>query len=222
MAQSTPVEMELEMALARDIEKVSANLCIAPPLLIEVQSADERTRIAVRPDDNIHDSVAKGLQCHPWQLEFVLFGEYPLDNTLTFLEADIDDGARLSVRVISLVIFARVDALPDLIRGRGGSVSVFVMTNGTTLVCFSQKFTVAEALVELRKMDGVSNFTRDGPPTETSVRFEDGDVEALPIEFWEALRCLVDLRELSLDQCRRLEALPEGARPQLHVTQPAL
>ena len=67
------------------------------------------------PDDNIHAAVAEGLQCELAQLELVLWGEdYPLDDdTLSFLDAGIDDGARLSVRLISLVTLTRDDALTD-------------------------------------------------------------------------------------------------------------
>ena len=105
----------MQEALDQDIEKLSGG--VAPPWLIELQSADRptvSTRIAVRPDDNIHAAVAEGLQCEPAQLEFVLWGDYPLDDdTLSFLDAGIDDGARLSVRLISLVTLTRDDALTD-------------------------------------------------------------------------------------------------------------
>ena len=102
----------MQEALDQDIEKLSGG--VAPPWLIELQSADKSTRIAVRPDDNIHAAVAEGLQCEPAQLEFVLWGDYPLDDdTLSFLDAGIDDGARLSVRLISLVTLTRDDAPTD-------------------------------------------------------------------------------------------------------------
>ena len=105
-------EARSQEALDQDIEKLSGD--VAPPWLIELQSADKSTRIAVRPDDNIHAAVAEGLQCEPAQLEFVLWGDYPLDDdTLSFLDAGIDDGARLSVRLISLVTLPRDDARTD-------------------------------------------------------------------------------------------------------------
>ena len=108
-------EARSHQALDQDTEKLSGDLLgVAPPWLIELQSADKSTRIAVRPDDNIHAAVAEGLQCEPAQLEFVLWGDYPLDDdTLSFLDAGIDDGARLSVRLISLVTLTRDDALTD-------------------------------------------------------------------------------------------------------------
>ena len=74
--------------------------------------------------------------------------------------------------------------------------------------CFLQKFSVAEAVAELRKIDGVKNFKGDGPPTETSVSFRHAAM--IPAEFWEALRCLVDLQELKIHNEYDLEALPEG------------
>ena len=102
----------MKEALDQDLERVSSDLPL--PWLIELQSTDKSTRIAVRPDDNIHATVAEGLQCQPDQLEFVLWGDYPLDDdTLSFLDAGIDDGARLSVRLISLVTLTRDDALTD-------------------------------------------------------------------------------------------------------------
>lgn len=84
--------------------------------------------------------------------------------------------------------------------------------------CFFQKFSVAEAVAELREIDGVSNFEGDGvykhllhrPPTETSVSFTHDSMKVLPAEFWEALRCLVDLQELKIHNEYDLEALPEG------------
>ena len=104
----------MKEALDQDIERVSSGPDLPLPWLIELQSADKSTRIAVRPDDNIHAAVAEGLQCEPEQLEFVLWGDYPLDDdTLSFLDAGIDDGARLSVRLISLVTLTRDDALTD-------------------------------------------------------------------------------------------------------------
>ena len=89
-----------------------------------------------------------------------------------------------------------------------------------TAVCISQKFSVAEAVAELRKMSGVKNFEGDGPATETSVSYKDRNSKVLPVEFWEALRCLVDLQELNLNGCRQLEALPEGTLS--HLTGRAL
>ena len=104
----------MKEALDQDLERVSSSSDLPLPWLIELQSTDKSTRIAVRPDDNIHAAVAEGLQCEPEQLEFVLWGDYPLDDdTLSFLDAGIDDGARLSVRLISLVTLTRDDALTD-------------------------------------------------------------------------------------------------------------
>ena len=104
----------MKEALDQDLERVSSSSDLPLPWLIELQSTDKSTRIAVRPDDNIHAAVAEGLQCQPEQLEFVLWGDYPLDDdTLSFLDAGIDDGARLSVRLISLVTLTRDDALTD-------------------------------------------------------------------------------------------------------------
>ena len=101
----------MQEALDQDLDSIEK---LSPPWLIELQSADKSTRIAVRPDDNIHAAVAEGLQCEPAQLEFVLWGDYPLDDdTLSFLDAGIDDGARLSVRLISLVTLTRDDAPTD-------------------------------------------------------------------------------------------------------------
>ena len=80
-----------------------------------------------------------------------------------------------------------------------------------------QKFSVAEAVAELREIDGVSNFEGNGPPTETSVSFRHDSMKVLPAEFWEALRCLVDLQEVKIHKEYHLfhneydlEALPEG------------
>jgi hypothetical protein len=105
----------MKEALDQDLERVSSSSDLPLPWLIELQSTDKSTRIAVRPDDNIHAAVAEGLQCQPEQLEFVLlWGDYHLDDdTLSFLDAGIDDGARLSVRLISLVTLTRDDALTD-------------------------------------------------------------------------------------------------------------
>ena len=73
-----------------------------------------------------------------------------------------------------------------------------------------QKFSVAEAVAELREIDGVSNYEGNGPPTETSVSFRHASMKVLPAKFWEALRCLVDLQELKIHNEYDLEALPEG------------
>ena len=93
----------MQEALDGDIEKISAKRGVAPPLLIELQStAGKPIRVTVRPYDNVHDTVAKAF--HPAKIESVLFGELPLeDDTLSFCDADIDDGARLSVHLVGLV-----------------------------------------------------------------------------------------------------------------------
>ena len=112
---STVDELAIEKALDRDIDKVSANLGVVSPLLVELQSVDKTVKIDVRPGDNIHDSVAiaKGFHCEPGQLELVLHGEYPLDATMSFFDAAVDDGASLSVRLIRRVTLARDDVLAD-------------------------------------------------------------------------------------------------------------
>lgn len=96
-------QRRMQEALDGDIEKISARHSVAPPLLIELQStAGKPIRVTVRPDDNVHDTVAKAF--HPAKIESVLFGEHPLeDDTLSFCDADIDDGARLSVHLVGLV-----------------------------------------------------------------------------------------------------------------------
>lgn len=75
---------------------------------------------------------------------------------------------------------------------------------------------VTEAIAKLRKMKGVRNFNRDGPPTETSVSFKDRDPKVLPPELWVALRNLSNLHELSFYNCTKLEALTEGTHARLH------
>jgi Zn-dependent protease with chaperone function len=62
----------MQEALDEDLDSIEK---LSPPWLIELQSADKSTRIAVRLDDNIHATVAEGLQCEPGQLEFVLWGD---------------------------------------------------------------------------------------------------------------------------------------------------
>ena len=100
-ARQREKQRRMQEALDGDIEKISARRGVAPPLLIELQSADETIRVTVRADDNVHDAVAKAF--HPAKIEAVLFGEYTVDHTLRFCEADIDDGARLVVRLVDLV-----------------------------------------------------------------------------------------------------------------------
>ena len=77
-------------------------------------------------------------------------------------------------------------------------------------VDYLQKYSVIEAIAELRKVDGVKNFKGDGPPTETSVTLMDLNSTMLPSELWEVLWNLSDLQELRFESCGNLEALPEG------------
>lgn len=77
-------------------------------------------------------------------------------------------------------------------------------------VDYLQKYSVIEAIAELRKVDGVKNFKGDGPPTETSVTLMDLNSTMLPSELLEVLWNLSDLQELRFESCGNLEALPEG------------